>query len=346
MSTTTTTFQTRFGEVHTKPQSKPGEFTSIPVVDVSDMDSDSLQDRQRLAKEIYRVATTMGFLFNHGVSEEVIQEIHSMAHKFFALPHEVKMETFVGKNNRFRGFYPQARDVPEDAHPHLKATAGKSTEAFNIGYEIAGDPAKRPDDVEPTDPWGLHGPNQWPREELIPGFREAYLQYYGQILTFSRKLLRIFALALDLPETYFDHMCKNPGAASRLIRYSACEADQTAAEVPPHTDFGFFTILSQDAVPGLQVLNSKKEWIKVPSIPGTFVVNIGDMFAYWTNGLFKSTPHRAINTTSQQRFSIPLFFSMDYQTRVAPMEKFVSDTNPPIVEPFVYGEWTRRHTKD
>lgn len=96
---------------------------------------------------------------------------------------------------------------------------GNLSEAYDIGYEIAGDRQKLPDDQLPADHFCLYGGNQWPTDEVLPGFRAAYLEYFSRILELSRDLMKIFALCLDLPEDYFDGIVKHPGCISRMMHY-------------------------------------------------------------------------------------------------------------------------------
>ena len=99
------------------------------------------------------------------------------------------------------------------------ASPGAFSESFDIGYEIKADPLKSPEDALPPDTYDLYGDNQWPSEDVLPGFREVYLRYFAQALTLCRALIRVFALALDLPEVFFDSMVKYPGATSRMLHY-------------------------------------------------------------------------------------------------------------------------------
>ncbi|KAF9884281.1 hypothetical protein FE257_001911 [Aspergillus nanangensis] len=321
-----TTFMTRFGEVHTKGGDEVGGFDSLPIVDVANLGSSSVQERQLVAADIFDVCKNVGFFYvkNHGIPQETIDTIHTMAAKFFALPDEVKMESYIGNS--------------ADINWQMSLEKGVKMESFSMGYERAADHQRDLDDSPPSDPYNLHGPNQWPRDEAIPGFREAYLRYHADVLEFSRKLIRILALALDLPEEYFDKKVKDPGTNSRLVHYMARDvSEERTTGLAPHTDCGCFTILSQNDVLGLQVLNGRNEWVNAQPIPGTFVVNLGDIFTYWTNGLFRSTHHRAINMTGEERYSIPFFFSVGYNESVAPLQEFVSEEKPPIKEEFVYG---------
>lgn len=98
---------------------------------------------------------------------------------------------------------------------------GVLSEAFDIGYEIAMDIQKSEDDVLPPDTYGLYGDNQWPKQDTLAGFKETYIQYCGTVLELCRKLMRIFALSLDVSEDYFDSKMRYPGVTSRMMHYPA-----------------------------------------------------------------------------------------------------------------------------
>lgn len=120
--------------------------------------------------------------------------------------------------------------------PADQASQACFSEAFDIGYEILGDSRKAADDPAPPDPYELYGDNQWPREDILPGFRGTYLRYYAEALDLSRELMRIFALALDLEEGFFDDKMKYPGAMSRLMHYPPQPANgELTAGLAAHT---------------------------------------------------------------------------------------------------------------
>jgi isopenicillin N synthase-like dioxygenase len=103
-----------------------------------------------------------------------------------------------------------------------------------------------------------------------------------------------------------------------------------------HSDFECFTILHQHA-PGLQVMNAADEWVAAPPLPGAFIVNVGDLMEGWTNGRFKATQHRVVNT-GQERWSMPLFFCVDYHTPIEPLPACVSEANPARYNRIIAGE--------
>ncbi|KKA20986.1 hypothetical protein T310_4985 [Rasamsonia emersonii CBS 393.64] len=335
--------KTRFGDVYVQKDIIQGDFDNIPIIDLSLMSSSDLEERKKLAAQIYDACSRVGFFYikNHGVPEELVDKIHDMAHKFFSLPEDQKMECFIGKSHRFRGFSPLYGEHG-DTEIYGKHT-GNLSEAFDIGYEIAGDRQKGPDDKLPLDNFSLYGGNQWPKEEYLPGFRETYLNYFAEVLELSRRLLKIFALALHLPEDYFDSIVTYPGCISRLMHYPPQPVPgEEWVGIQTHTDYECFTILSQDDVPALQVLNTHGQWVAALPIKNHFAVNIGDFFAFWTNGIFKSTLHRATNLTGKERFSIPFFFGVNYDATVSVLDTCVSAENPAKSPPIKAGEHVRQ----
>lgn len=146
----------------------------------------------------------------------------------------------------------------------------------------------------------------------LPEFRPAILSYYQSCLAFSRRLIRIFALALDLPEDFFDPVTRYPGGDCALNFYpghgKAPISDLDEVGLGAHTDLQIFTILWQSEHRGLQVLNGDNEWVYAMPIPGTLVVNIGDFLMRVTNDRLKSTVHRVVQHGEYDRYSMPFFF--------------------------------------
>ncbi|KAJ5677725.1 uncharacterized protein N7477_003358 [Penicillium maclennaniae] len=299
----------------------------IPIIDLSSIDSPHIEDRRQLAQSIYDACTQVGFFYikNHGIPEEMISGIHQAAERFFSLPEEQKMKVYIGHSKKFRGYSPiggeRSTGTDDDPIPIEEAT--------------------EKNDVLPTDIYELYGDNQWPDQETLAGFSQTYIQYCGTLLEFCRKLMKIFALSLDVPEDFFESKIRNPGITSRMMHYPAQPATETREGLGAHTDYECFTILSQDSVPGLQVLSHSGDWILARPIPGTMVVNIADCLSTWTNKKFKSTIHRVTNLSGEERYSIPFFFGVDYDATVSVLENHTSIDNPPCVAPFKAGEWVR-----
>src|SRR5262249_15601702 len=135
----------------------------------------------------------------------------------------------------------------------------------------------------------FHGLNQWPAN--LPGFRETVLAYMGAMETLCRRLVPIYATALDLPPDAFDRAYTEPHLIQRMTHYPPLAADEAASlSLTPHTDSGFMTLLASNPVPGLSILLPDGRWVDAPVVADTFVVNGGDILHRWTNERFLSTP--------------------------------------------------------
>src|SRR6185437_16650112 len=117
------------------------------------------------------------------------------------------------------------------------------------------------------------------------------------------------AVGLDLPDDTFRKRFKKPMNWLRLLYYPPQGAIslEEAIGTRPHTDSSAMTILALDDVAGLEVFTKTEEWIPVKRIPGTFVVNTGEIMKLWTGGIFRSARHRVINMTGKERYSVPFF---------------------------------------
>lgn len=340
-NTNTNTVKTYFGDLAVQQDVLQGDFDNLPIIDLTSLESPDLEARKELATQIYDACTRVGFFYikNHGIPPEAITSLHSAARQFFALPEEQKLECFLGQSNRFHGYSPLSG---EHSDKDLFGEQRNLSESFDIGYDIECDPLKTPDGVLPDDPYELYGGNLWPNEDVLPGFKETYLRYFHACLNLSRRLMRIFALFLDLDEGYFDEFVTDPGCMSRILHYppQAVPGEEKIG-IEAHTDYECFTILSQDQVPALQVLNAKNQWVMAPPVEDTLVVNIGDFFAFWTGGTFRSTVHRATNLTGQDRYSIPFFFGVNYDATVQVLDAY-ADNSSVGIKSIKAGEYVRQ----
>ena len=206
-------------------------------------------------------------------------------------------------------------------------------ESFNFAFPFTAD------DPLVSEGKTLIGLNQWPEGELA--WRRILERYYLEIFELGQKILEAFALTLKLPINFFRERYKNPLVRARLLHYPPQEpthADEQfgAAE---HTDYGAITILWQDDVGGLQVKNRSGQWIEAVPIANTFVINIGDMLERWSNHLFVSTPHRVMNRSGQERYSIPVFYDPDYDAIISCLPNCASSENPAQYPPIVAGDY-------
>lgn len=213
------------------------------------------------------------------------------------------------------------------------------SEAFNWAYDAAQDPEAVDKSEEPISIW----------PDNLPGFREGLYAYHTQLLQLSRRLTRIFALALHLPEDYFDEYIRRPEAGMRILHYP--EQTHSVDEqqgIGAHTDVECFTVVTQDDSGGLEVLSKSGNWIKADPVPGSFVVNIADCFMRQTNDFFVSTVHRVINKSGKERYSAPFFFGFDRKKLLEPVPTCVSADNPmkyPVMTGGAYYKWRTNKQK-
>ena len=162
----------------------------------------------------------------------------------------------------------------------------------------------------------------------------------GPRKTCARHLLRAFALGAGLPgDTFLKHVDR-PVSRGSLQYYPPQPGDMGSAQfgVAPHSDFGLLTVLCQDQIGGLQIQDLKGDWLAVPPIPRTLVVNVGDLLQRWSNGLFRSTPHRVINTSGRERLSLVMAYDPNYETLVDP-RAVCRDGAAPEYEPITVGDY-------
>ncbi|KAI5988244.1 hypothetical protein F5J12DRAFT_530309 [Pisolithus orientalis] len=314
-----------------------GAFDSIPIIDIGH--ASTPEERAALARQIRDACMNVGFFYisNHGIPQETIGKVCSAMEAYFSLPLETKMKLY-HRDKNFRGYEPV---FSSNADPANRADLH---EGFIFGWEEL---VPKENDEKRTNDGAMAGANVWPSEPS--GFREACLNYYHAAVGVGRVLFHLFALALDLPATYFDDKTKNSAASMRLIHYppqTGPEGDGIVG-IGAHSDFRCFTILWQEPdIQALELLNSEKQWVKAPPIPGTLVINIGDQLARWTNDVFRSTVHRAINRSGVRRYSIPLFFGTDYHVQIEPMPSCVSPERPPKYEPVAAGDYVHQRLQE
>ena len=302
------------------------DFEEVPQVDLGPMFGGVERARRRVGDAVRDACSDVGFFYirNHGVPQATVDKVFTQTARFFDLPETVKREIHASQSRYFRGYsglFEERHDAATDYYePH---------EVIDFGRENApGDPAECEASL-------LYGPNLWPAD--MPGFREAVEAYYAAMLEVSSALLRAFALALALPEDYFLDKFDRAAGALRLLHYPPRPADETRLGIGAHTDYEFFTILAQDGNPGLQVLNGTGRWIDIPPAAGTFVVNIGDLMARWTNDRFTSNVHRAANRTGRHRYSIPFFMGSNVDTEIRCLESCTGADDPPRYPPVLAG---------
>ena len=279
----------------------------IPVVDLAPLLSEGRGGLARVTADLVQAAEAVGFFYvrNHGVPAELIERAIAASRAFFALPLERKLEVRISE--RHRGFLRTGEAVMQGARqPDLK-------ESFVWGIELA------PDDQALAAGNRLLAPNNWP--DFMPELKAAFVPYLDACNRAGFRLMRCFAHALGVSPDAFLERIDRPVSRGGAIYYPPQEPDPDGERfgVAPHTDFGCLTLLWQDEVGGLEVQAKDGHWVAAPPLQGTFVVNVGDLLARWTNDRFRSTPHRVVNRAGRPRHSIAAFVDPDFEQRVAPV---------------------------
>jgi isopenicillin N synthase-like dioxygenase len=292
---------------------------SVPVIDLSPFRSGDETQRRAVAAEVGRACRDIGFLIisGHGVPDTLIEDTYRTSQAFFALPLAEKVAVDRPAPDVVRGYSAVGGEglsysLDEPAPPDLK-------ESFTIG----------PIDFDRADPY-FTGPaagphfceNAWPAKPA--DLRPVWTAYFGAMQDLAADLMRMFALSLDLPETFFDDKIDRHISMFRALCYPSqlTPPEPGQMRAGAHSDYGSLTILRQEQRPGgLQVQNKEGTWIDVAAIPGTFVVNIGDLMMQWTNDLWTSTMHRVVNpprdlANDSARISLVFFHQPNYDAMV------------------------------
>lgn len=295
-------------------------FDKIPVIDVSALNTGG--SLFEVAKEIRWALTNVGFFYvkNHGVPEAVVDGAFDETRAFFDLPLQDKMDLHISKSGlALRGYI---EIFGENTDP---AKTKDLKECFDIGPEgPAGDAP-------------FFGPNLWPAAQ--PEFQRAVYGYHQEMKGLAQRLMRAIAVSLDLEADFFLPRMQNPITIQRLLHYPPQEGriDESVMGIGAHTDYGSLTILAQDDVGGLQVMNRDGQWVEGPPVAGTFVINIGDLVQRLTNDLYLANLHRVVNASGRERYSIPFFIDADADAVFQPLDSRVSAENPARYEPVTCG---------
>lgn len=309
-----------------------GDFSEIPILDVSSLYGDDEAAIRATAATLRSYLETIGFLYvvGHPIPRADVEAVREASKRFFALPDEEKLKLKIDKN--FRGFLPFAGSTIVTSSVATVSKPNQSESIFFMHEVDENDP--RAVAGEP-----LQGPNQWPEEAQLPGFRATIEHYVEEMSTLARKMVRAIALSLGLPADNLDRYFEDPTTFLRLLHYPTQPQEEGLFGSAPHTDYGFITLLAQDDVGGLEVKNKAGEWVPAPPIPDSFVMNVGDILARWSNDVFVSTPHRVINRTGRERYSQPFFFDPAMHEMIEALDVCVPAGTEPKYPPVQYGDY-------
>jgi len=303
-------------------------LNEIPVLNFADF-ADGDGARTRLFSELHEACARVGFFYirNHGVPAAAIDDVFNQAHRFFALPEPDRETVRLTHSPWYRGY------LPTGASGANKVTRNNLLEAFNLARELGPDHP----DVVALKP--LHGPNQWPARQSLPGFREAVLGYYDLMEQLSRRVLTVLCGAMDITPDRLLPLFDNQLAQLRLLHYPPQPVlDDPILGVRPHHDTSFFTMLVQDDAGGLEVEGRDGEWLVVPPRPDMFVVNVGSYLECLSSGVYTAAKHRVVNRSGRRRYSVPFFFSPRFEVTVEPLPHFAERPDARKLAPMNVGE--------
>lgn len=290
-------------------------IATIPLIDFAPFTTGDGSDRQRVAAEIYTACHEVGFMYlrNSGIPPALSDRLFAETRRFFDLPAEVKEQ-------------------------------GARSDATNCGY--IGFQRER---LNPSNPWDLKEafnvglPSVWPPGQ--ESFQQVVEEFYHLgITTVAPNVLRAFAIALQLPEAFFDAK-HGRNSFLRMLHYPPLTATPEPEQLRAgeHTDYGSITLLLQDAIGGLEARTRQGEWIAAPPIPETVVVNVGDAMQRWTNDQLCSTPHRVKVPTGEDatrsRYSVALFFDPNPEVELACLESCQSVDRSARYGPILAGDY-------
>jgi isopenicillin N synthase-like dioxygenase len=282
----------------------------VPIVDIS-------KEPDVVGKELDEVCRTVGFfqIVGHDIDDEIADRAWTTATRFFDLPLEDRLSVVRPTPDYPYGYIPLSgeslsQSLGDTAPPDLK-------EVFNIG------PVTRPTHAfTDADETSVYSPNLWPA--ALPELEASWTAYYRAMVDLGNRLMSLFARGLDLPPSFFaDKLDRSPNAL-RAINYPAREVAPMPGQrrAGAHTDYGTLTVLRQDAVGGLEVLDLNANWVGVESVPGAFVINIGDLMARWTNDRWQATLHRVVDPADAsqaraRRQSMPFFQNANWSAEIS-----------------------------
>jgi isopenicillin N synthase-like dioxygenase len=309
---------------------------AIPIIDFSPAfqvpaDPEGLE---AVAREVRRASETVGFFYlaGHGVPDPVVERAFAASRELHALPLDEKLRLQLNENNI--GYLPVNQSIQKASTVH-KATRPNYNESFFISHDRAAD---HPDVLAGTP---LRGRNQWP--EGHAAMRAAMVDYFATLQGVGERMLPVLARALGMPAGHFAPFFAGEAHINlRFLHYPPQEiADDEQFGQGPHTDNSFVTILARMDVPGLAVRLPSGEWLAPPLIPGTFLVNLGNMMKRWSNDRFLSTPHAVLNESGADRYSIAFFYSPSPTAVIECLPSCTGPDDPPRYPPAVYGDLVR-----
>lgn len=317
----------------------------VPVINLRPARQGDRESRLAVARAIGQTCESSGFfvITGHGVPDKIVNNVRQSTKDFFALSHEEKASLLSDQDDPLMRGFGRDGSVAATNDPS-QATLERQNPDLAETYTISrpGDPGGV-DDVPGEIARRIGYPNKWPR---IAHFEQNYRAYYQAMETLAREIMQLFALSLNLPENWFDKQIDRHMTNLTANYYPAQKQAPAPGQLRKgkHSDWGSLTILQRDEAPGgLQVLNKQGEWQDVPNVPDSFVINIGDLMAIWTNNRWVSTVHRVVNPpreyASSKRYSIAFFHQPNFDAVIESIPGCSTPDNPSQYAPVLSGEY-------
>lgn len=311
---------------------------SVPTVDYQDFISGNTPKREQFIQDLGNAFSQIGFVIvkNHGVSEELRQELFDLSKKIFEQPQDIKQKYEDLNNGGQRGYISKGRETAKgEKVPDLK-------EFWHIGQQVQDEPIL--EEVYPKNIW----------MEEVPSLKDVGTKVYRTFEQTGRNLLRAIALYLDLNEDYFDKKIHNGNSILRLLHYfpidNIDDVEEGAVRAAAHGDINLITLLMGGSAKGLQAKNSAGEWVDVSPKANEIVINIGDMLHRHTNGRLKSTIHRVINLDKESmrfpRYSAPFFLHPRGDMDLSCLENCITEETPKAYDDITAGEFLNERIKE
>lgn len=303
----------------------------IPSLDLADFTSGDPAKKSTFVQDLGEAFQNIGFVAikNHGLSDQLTQELYGAVKKFFALPDAIKQKYERPELAGQRGYIGKGKE-------HAKGrNTGDLKEFYHVGQELAAAELKAEN----------YPDNIWPEE--VPEFKERTVTAYRALEKAGQSMLRAIALYLGLDENYFDDKVYHGNSILRQIHYFPIEDPDSvpadAVRAAEHGDINLITLLMGASADGLQVLRRDGKWIPITALPEQVVVNVGDMLSRHTNNRLKSTIHRVVNPPRElmntSRFSIPFFMHPRSEMDLTCLDSCIDEENPKAYTDITAGDF-------
>ena len=295
-------------------------YDEIPSLDLADFLSGDEEKKNKFVQALGEAYNNIGFVAikNHGLSDELTEQLYATIQKFFALSDDIKQKYEKPELAGQRGYISKGKE-------HAKGrNTGDLKEFYHIGQVK--------DAQDPTT--AVYPDNIWPEE--IPELKEFGMETYKILEQTAKHMLQAIALYLGLEEDYFEDKVKNGNSILRPIHYYPIEdpdsVPEDAVRAAEHGDINLITLLMGASADGLQVLRRDGKWIPITALPEQIIVNVGDMLDRLTNHKLKSTIHRVVNPPRElmntSRFSIPFFMHPRSEMDLTSLKSCITEKNP------------------